>query len=550
MEKSTSLSFDALFNYATMGIIVVDETGKIVLANPYLRKQFNYSEEDLIGCRIEKLIPSRFHSKHVQHVDHYTERPKNRPMGLGMDLYAMRKDGSEFPVEVSLGNYETQNGKFTIAFLSDISKRKEAESALIQLNADLENKIAERTISLTETVKQLAKQVEETETKDAELKRINNFLSNIWAHAEAIIYVTDQEGVIKMFNPTAEKSLGLSANDVINQLSPIFFHDPEELMQHANEMTLLLNQTIEPNFNLLAQKVNAGLTNEIEVIYVSQSGRRFPVSLTLTAMRNSSMEIEGYLGIAIDISERKKAEIDLRHALEKEKEVSELKSRFVSIASHEFRTPLSTVLSSAYLISKYTESNDNNKRDKHVQRIVSSVNMLTDILNDFLSVGKIEEGKIQVRNSNFNLPELIQNIIHEMNGHLKNNQTIIYQNDKVGLVTMDERLLKHIVMNLISNAIKFSPEKSVIKINSNLEGAGIELSVEDNGIGIPEKDHPHLFERFFRGGNVTNIQGTGLGLHIVSKYAELMNGMVYCESEIDKGTRFKIIFDLSNNQNH
>lgn len=550
MEKSTSLSFDALFNYATMGIIVVDETGKIVLANPYLRKQFNYSEEDLIGCRIEKLIPSRFHSKHVQHVDHYTERPKNRPMGLGMDLYAMRKDGSEFPVEVSLGNYETQNGKFTIAFLSDISKRKEAESALIQLNADLENKIAERTISLTETVKQLAKQVEETETKDAELKRINNFLSNIWAHAEAIIYVTDQEGVIKMFNPTAEKSLGLSANDVINQLSPIFFHDPEELMQHANEMTLLLNQTIEPNFNLLAQKVNAGLTNEIEVIYVSQSGRKFPVSLTLTAMRNSSMEIEGYLGIAIDISERKKAEIDLRHALEKEKEVSELKSRFVSIASHEFRTPLSTVLSSAYLISKYTESNDNNKRDKHVQRIVSSVNMLTDILNDFLSVGKIEEGKIQVRNSNFNLPELIQNIIHEMNGHLKNNQTIIYQNDKVGLVTMDERLLKHIVMNLISNAIKFSPEKSVIKINTNLEGACIELSVEDNGIGIPEKDQAHLFERFFRGGNVTNIQGTGLGLHIVSKYAELMNGLVYCESEIDKGTRFKIIFDLTNNQNH
>lgn len=550
MEKSTSLSFDALFNYATMGIIVVDETGKIVLANPYLRKQFNYSEEDLIGYRIEKLIPSRFHSKHVQHVDHYTERPKNRPMGLGMDLYAMRKDGSEFPVEVSLGNYETENGKFTIAFLSDISKRKEAENALIQLNADLENKIAERTISLTETVKQLAKQVEETETKDAELKRINNFLNNIWAHAEAIIYVTDQDGVIKMFNPTAEKSLGLSANDVINKLTPIFFHDPEELMQHANEMTLLLNETIEPTFNLLAKKVNAGLTNEIEVIYVSQSGKRFPVSLTLTAMRNSSMEIEGYLGIAIDISERKKAEIDLRHALEKEKEVSELKSRFVSIASHEFRTPLSTVLSSAYLISKYTESNDNNKRDKHVQRIVSSVNMLTDILNDFLSVGKIEEGKIQVRNTNFLLPELIQNIIHEMNGHLKNNQTIVYKNDKLGLVTMDERLLKHIVMNLISNAIKFSPEESVIKIASNSQGGAFELSIEDNGMGIPEKDQPHLFERFFRGGNVSNIQGTGLGLHIVSKYAELMNGLVYCESEIDKGTRFKIIFDLKNNQTH
>jgi PAS domain S-box-containing protein len=528
MNKNTGIGFDALFSNASMGIMVADEHGKIVLVNPFLLKQFGYTEEELLGQRIEKLIPARFHQRHVHHVTHYTEHPKSRPMGLGMDLYAARKDGSEFAVEVSLGNYETPQGKYVIAFLSDISKRKEAEKSLQQLNEELEQKIEERTHTLSSTVKQLAALIAETEAKDEELNRVNIFLNNIWDHAEAIIYVTGKDGIIKLFNPAAEKQLGYKAAEVIGLKSPSAFLDREN-----------------GSLSDLVQKAAAGQPNGRELHYARKDGSHFPVSQTFTAMRDTRGEIEGYLGIAMDISERKKAETDLRVALEKEKELNELKSRFVSMASHEFRTPLSTVLSSAYLISKYPEKEDHPKREKHVQRIISSVNMLTDILNDFLSVGKIEEGKIQVRYSSFDIAQHLQQTISELNGLLKKGQQIRYHHEGGTLVELDPSLMKHIMMNLLSNAIKFSPEDSIIELHSKQADRQLLMSVTDKGIGIPEEDQQHLFGRFFRGSNATNVQGTGLGLHIVSKYSELMNGTIVCKSRPGEGTTFELIFNLS-----
>lgn len=544
MNKGTGVGFDALFSNASMGILVADQKGKIVLVNPFLLLQFGYQENDLIDAPIEKLIPSRFHSKHRHHVENYTEHPKSRPMGVGMDLFAIRKDGTEFPVEVSLGSYETERGKYVIGFVSDISKRKEAEEALWQLNEDLEQKIDERTQTLTSTVKQLARLISDTEAKDAELHRINSFLNNIWDHAEAIIFVTDKEGIIKMFNPAAERQLGYSAAEVVDLKDPLIFHNQEDISTYINVISKQCDVENLQGFAIFTARTEAGLPNEMEVTYISKNGRQFPASLTLTAMRNTSGEIEGFLGIAMDISERRKAETDLRLALEKEKELSELKSRFVSMASHEFRTPLSTVLSSAYLISKYTDKEEHPKREKHVQRIVSSVNMLTDILNDFLSVGKIEEGKIQVRYTNFDIKQNILHIINELNGLFKNGQTIAYHHEGDSMVTLDPGLLKHIVMNLLSNAIKFSPENSGIEMDSVQTDGMLTLAVKDNGLGISEEDQQHLFERFFRGANVTNIQGTGLGLNIVSKYTELMNGSIQCKSSTGAGTTFTLTFQL------
>lgn len=527
MNRNTGIGFDALFINASMGIMVANERGILVLVNPFLLQQFGYTEEELLGQCIEKLIPARFHKRHVHHVMHYNEHPKSRPMGMGMDLYAARKDGSEFPVEVSLGNYETGQGKYVIAFLNDISKRKEAEQAVQQLNEALEQKIEERTQTLTSTVKQLAALVAETEAKDAELNRINTFLNNIWNHAEAIIFVTDKDGIVKMFNPAAERQLDYKAAEVIGKESPAIFIKEAEISLQA-----------------LIEKASKGQSNEQELTYTSRNESHFPVSQTFTAMRNTQGELEGYLGIAMDISERKKAETDLRIALEKEKELSELKSRFVSMASHEFRTPLSTVLSSAYLVSKYEEKEDHPKREKHVQRIVSSVNMLTDILNDFLSVGKIEEGKIQVRYSTFDIAQHLQQIVSELSGLLKKGQNIHYEHTGATQVALDPSLMKHIIMNLLSNAIKFSPGDTVIELQSVLTGQRLTLSVSDKGMGIPEEDRQHLFGRFFRGSNVTNVQGTGLGLHIVSKYTELMNGVIVCRSQLGAGTTFELNFAI------
>ncbi len=248
------------------------------------------------------------------------------------------------------------------------------------------------------------------------------------------------------------------------------------------------------------------------------------------------------IGIIIsNITKLKKAEENLIKALEKERELGELKSRFVSMASHEFRTPLSTVLSSAYLLSKYTTTEEQSKREKHLERIISSVNNLTDILNDFLSLGKIEEGKISIRPSEIDIREFINSTINEIKPVLKSNQEVIYKHSGEGMIILDKGLLKHIILNLLSNAIKFSNENSIIEIATK-KNASFILSVKDHGIGISAEDQKHLFERFFRGANAANIQGTGLGLHIVARYAELLNGKVHFQSELDKGTKFIIKF--------
>ena len=234
----------------------------------------------------------------------------------------------------------------------------------------------------------------------------------------------------------------------------------------------------------------------------------------------------------------------LSEALSKERELSDLKSRFVSMASHEFRTPLSTILSSVSLIGKYVEADEQDKRDKHILRIRSAVNNLTDILNEFLSLGKIEEGKIQVHLSEFNIKEQLQLIINEIGPILKKGQYIKYNHEGVTQVNLDTSLLRNIIINLVSNAIKFSFEEATIWVSSKCVDNEIELIIKDEGLGIPEEDIKHLFERFFRGKNVVNIPGTGLGLHIVSKYVELMGGTIQVESELEKGTRFTIKFKI------
>ena len=167
------------------------------------------------------------------------------------------------------------------------------------------------------------------------------------------------------------------------------------------------------------------------------------------------------------------------------------------MASHEFRTPLSTVLSSAYLLDKYTTTEDQPKREKHLQRIISSVNMLTDILNDFLSVGKIEEGKIQVRPLELNIREVITGIAEEIKNNLKKKQEISYDHNGNEKVEMDPSLLRHVIMNLVSNASKFSPETSPIEIRTISQDHHITLSVKDYGMGISKADQQHLMERFF-----------------------------------------------------
>lgn len=249
------------------------------------------------------------------------------------------------------------------------------------------------------------------------------------------------------------------------------------------------------------------------------------------------------------LSAKSKLEVreqELNIALSKEKELNDLKSRFVSMASHEFRTPLSTILSSASLISKYQEKGDNEKSHKHIEKIKTSVNILTGILNDFLSLSKIEEGKVEVNSQDIDINKICKSVIEEMKGVTKGKKKLTFISEKDSIhLSSDPRILKNILFNLVSNAVKYTEDnKGKITVTTIVKDGECFLSVEDNGIGIPQSDQKHLFQRFFRASNVENIQGTGLGLSIIRRYLSLLNGSITFESKEFTGTKFTVKIPL------
>ncbi|MBT8229874.1 MAG: PAS domain-containing sensor histidine kinase, partial [Bacteroidia bacterium] len=319
-----------------------------------------------------------------------------------------------------------------------------------------------------------------------------------------------------------------------------------------------------------------GIGREVEGC--KKSGEVFPIRLAVSEVKLNDRVI--YTGIVHDLSEIKGIEEELREsnerleekveertnelesvvnkllftnkqlersqgklkeALEKERILNELKSRFVSMASHEFRTPLSTVMSSASIISKYTDEQSNDKRQKHVERIKSAVSNLTGILNDFLSLSKLEENKVDLVLKDMNFVELIETVADEIRGLLKDGQQIVQMTTGDSRpVKTDIRILKNVLFNLVSNAIKYSPENTTIRCHATYLKEALIIEIIDEGIGIPENEQKYMFERFFRASNVENIQGTGLGLNIVKRYLDLLNGNITFTSTPGKGSNFRV----------
>ncbi|SMO66014.1 PAS domain-containing sensor histidine kinase [Solitalea koreensis] len=399
---------EAIFNYSTIGIVLINANGEIINFNKQAELQFGYEKKEILGKTIEALIPHRFHSKHTAYRSNFLLSPQNRLMGSGRDLHAQKKDGTEFPVEISLSYYNSNGNMHVIAFIIDITLRKENECLINKQKAELEK--------INIQVKQL----------------------NI------------------------------------------------ELEQKVEDRTKMFKEAL---------------------------------------------------------AELKKSKTELSKALEKEKELSDLKSRFVTMASHEFRTPLSTILSSISLIGKYHDPIHTQKREKHIQRIKDAVTDMKSILEDFLSIGQLEEGTIHANIALVKAEECyaeFDNLIQDLQELARTGQTIEFTKSGTKTVLIDLTLLKYMVTNLVTNAIKFSPEHTTIKVTCTINDESLILSVKDEGIGISNKDQQHLFECFFRAKNANNIQGTGLGLHIVSKYLELMDGYIEIDSKLNEGSTFTV----------
>jgi two-component system, LuxR family, sensor kinase FixL len=309
-------------------------------------------------------------------------------------------------------------------------------------------------------------------------------------------------------------------------------HDMTE-QKKAEEDLLKLNQDLESivaeRTEKLSDVVNKLLSTNQQLQHEIQERKVAEQALLLSqeALKNTQEGVEK----------------DLRAALNKERELGELKSRFVSMASHEFRTPLSTILSSASLSAQYTLTEQQDKREKHYQKIKSSVTALTGILNDFLSLSRLEEGRVEVHYEDVDFSIFCMEMAEEINPILKQGQHIFVKHSHESMVlTMDKKLMKMILSNLLTNASKYSDEGAEIHCIVKKDNNVLEIDIIDHGIGIPEEDKPHMFDRFFRASNAMNIKGTGLGLNIVKRYVELMGGTIKFKSELGKGSTFTVNF--------
>jgi len=275
---------------------------------------------------------------------------------------------------------------------------------------------------------------------------------------------------------------------------------------------------------------------------VRKDGSRFWADVLITAVYDEYGKPQGFTKVTRDFSLHKSAEDEVKNNLQKEKALSEMKSNFVSMASHEFRTPLSTILSSVSLLGQYKTTEQQDKRDKHIRLIKSSVSEMVAILEEFLSLEKIEQDKVYVKKEVFNLKELAERINTQFNTTLKPAQVILYRHIGKEEVCLDAGIINHVLNNLLSNALKYSPEATEVSFETGVGENAVTLKVKDRGIGISQEDQEHLFERFFRASNTGAIKGTGLGLHIVKRYVDLMQGTIFVDSEIGKGSVFIVTF--------
>ena len=237
----------------------------------------------------------------------------------------------------------------------------------------------------------------------------------------------------------------------------------------------------------------------------------------------------------------------MQQALKAEKKLNELKTKFLSLVSHEFKTPLTSILTSTSLLSKYTEADQQEKRDKHISTIKSKVKYLDNILTDFLSIERLELGKVNYSMSSFPLSRLINEVVYDSNTLLKEGQRIRYPENIDGImVEFDEKIMGLALSNLMHNAIKYSPEDTDIELNVSPEKDQLRIDIIDQGFGIPPEDQPFIFDRYFRASNVLTFQGTGIGLNIVRQHMRNLNANVTFKSELGKGSIFTLYIPINN----
>jgi len=407
MRKNDEVFYKICFDSLLEGLCITNEEGRIVIINSAFEEIFGYDEAELLGKKIERLIPESHRSLHIKHFQNYLKSPKKYKKGKGREFIGLHKNGRILDLEIGLNYFEYEGVFFAKALVSEIGTRKQKELRIKEKNRNLEFEVQERTSQLIRVVSKL-------ESSNLKLK---------------------------------EK-----------------------------------------------------------------------------------------------IKEKIIAENRAKIAFEKEKELNMMQKKFISMVSHEFKTPLSGMMTSASLIEKYNEIQGNKKISNHAGTVKRLVIQMNSILDDFISLEKTESENYPLRLSKFKFCDLINKIVNDAQVILKEGQRIEVTPCELPIeVWQDKKVVEIIVNNILYNAIKYSPVHSVIKIKIRRNDL-LKISVEDPGIGIPKEAQQYIFDRFFRANNALTIQGTGIGLNTVKRYLEKLNGSIEIKSEENQGT--KVILKL------
>ena len=509
MVSSFGNIYESFFNNSIEGLVIFDTTGKIINANAIAADIFGYSREEVVNKQFEELIGNKYHDSLLGICNSLVEGKTVNKHGKTLIVHNYLKNEKEITIGIYLNNHiSSESGPLIAAIVRDETQKWRDKHELKQSRERFEKAFH------------------------------NNPVPHFILRASDRTIVNVNTRFLKLF--------GYNLNEVIGK--EIKFLGIDSCHADGKEIlpSTITNDTIH-ECETTAHVKTGELINVLQsyvMIKVHDEPHELWTVIDLTALKQAENHL-AQLNEALEHKIKARTK-DLTNMLEREKGINDLKSRFVSMASHEFRTPLTTVLVSTGLLETHIQRNDTEKCAKHIARIRSSVKLLTDILEDFLSLDKIEQGQVKPLETLIDLSVFAEKIIDDTKDTLKKGQYIDFSLTGPEMVKQDINILMSIMLNLLSNASKFSNEQAEIKWVISVQHSSMIISVSDNGIGIPDEDKPYLFSRFFRAKNAEVIPGTGLGLNIVKKYVELLRGKISFVSTENVGTTLIVEVPLLN----